>query len=162
VIIGKQLRGAVQTTLLVGMALTFGAPTLREPPKGTPDLVGVWKLESVVQNGTELSQAELDDQGRVNEFTKDGNWIISSRSGKADDSPLKFTVGAAGKLPAPFDTIPRAGEIRAEAMRGIVRVEGNTLTLCWVRWDHPRPTLFESSANSAIWLATYTRAKKPN
>src|SRR4051812_37349378 len=109
----------MQTTLLVGMALTLGAPTLREPPKGTPDLIAVWKLESVVQNGKELSPAELDDQGRVNEFTKDGKWIIRSQSGIANDRPLKFTVGAAGKSPAPFDTLPRTGELRVEAMRGI-------------------------------------------
>ena len=144
------------------MALTIGAPTLRDPPKGTPDVIGIWRLDSLIQNGTNCPPALLDTYGRENEFTKDGKWHVRSRPGDVDDRPQIFSVGVTGTSPALFDTIPRKGELAVEAMRGIVRVEGDTLTICWVRWDHPRPTTFESVTGSNAWLAVYKRAKKGN
>jgi uncharacterized protein (TIGR03067 family) len=143
----------VTTTILVGLALAVGAPTKKDPPaKEPPSLVGEWVGESGVRGG----KPENPPPGTSLTFTADGK--IRFKEGgdaKAEEGTYKADPK---KTPAEIDINPPDGP-KGETLRGIYKIEGDTLTIC-IAMGGVRPTEFASPAGAEIMLITCKRAKK--
>jgi uncharacterized protein (TIGR03067 family) len=141
------------STLLLGLALTVAAPGAKDPPKNDPSgLVGEWALESGFSGG----MAEDHPPGVTWRFTADGKSVITVPDGRA---------GGGGTYTTDRKKDPPQVDIndgtKGNGLRGIYKVEGDTLTLCIVRERAgDRPTRFESPAGAKAELLVLKRVKK--
>jgi uncharacterized protein (TIGR03067 family) len=131
------------TALAVGIA----APAPKEPPKAEPaSIVGEWLLESYVQGG------KVNEKRGGMHFTFDGKTVAVREEG---DKAIEYTLDPKAK-PAHIDL--SAGK---EAIPGIYKIEGDTLTICFSKGGKAdRPTEFVSSDGTAVVLMTLKRVKK--
>jgi RNA polymerase sigma factor (sigma-70 family) len=70
-----------------------------------------------------------------------------------------YQIDGDTEAPKSFSLYPAKGVLKGQAFRGIYRVEGDTLTLCFSWPPLERPTEFRSRPNSTIVLAVFRRAK---
>jgi len=147
------------STLLIGLALSVGAPAAKEAPKKeTPSIVGEWLGEKAVGGGKEKP---VPEGGITFVFTADG--MLKVREG-ANQKPDAVTY----KL----DTKKSPNEIDIMAPKekgkilGIYKIDGDTLTICISGKDvkddkdGERPAKFESPEGAQIMLMTFKRVKK--
>jgi uncharacterized protein (TIGR03067 family) len=123
------------------------------------DLSGNWQAVSFEQDGRQKFSAEevrkvtvsfRDCRYRITplswgpEGSFEGGYQIDDQHGREDKS---------------FSLYPATGVLKGQAFRGIYRVEGDKLTLCFSWPPLDRPTEFRSRPNSTIVLAVFKRAK---
>jgi len=149
------------TSLLVGLAVTVGAPVTKEkdPPKEAA-IVGEWEGTKAVAGGKEMP---VPEGGIRFEFTADGKLII--HEGKKDQPDTGTYKVDTKKDPAELDMIPPVNQKVAAppSIPGIFKVDGDTLTLCFSKGPEAttkRPTKFESTDGSDTILITMKRVKK--
>jgi uncharacterized protein (TIGR03067 family) len=139
---------------VLALAVTLAAPAAKEAPKkDPPSLVGEWAAETAVIGG------KLDNPppGTTWTFTADGKSVLQVGGGQAAaGSDAKYTTDAK-KDPAQVDVSEGP---KGKSMKGIYKVEGDTLTLCLVQDGDDRPTAFESPAGSKAILITLKKVKK--
>jgi uncharacterized protein (TIGR03067 family) len=137
------------SSLLVGLALTVGAPKLKEPPSKGPPLVGRWECTDLTRNGKD----NLQGPGLEYEFTPEGGWMVY-RVGK--------DIGGIGRR---YKVDPKAGPGAVDlferddgvALPSLYKVDGATLILS-IRTDKGnRPTDFEPGEGLSIF--TFSRVK---
>jgi uncharacterized protein (TIGR03067 family) len=102
------------------------------------DIQGVWKVEKAVERGKEMP-AEKREKIRL-EF-KDGKAIAREEGDK--DHPADYTIDSA-KSPKHITIKPTD----KDAMEGIYKLEGDTLTICLAR--DGRPNKFEAGDKSML------------
>ena len=141
------------TTLLVGLAIAVGAPTKKDPPaKDPPTLVGEWLGESGVRGG----KPENPPPGTSLTFTADGK-VMFKEGGDAKPEEGSYKSDPK-KTPGEIDITPPDAP-KGEMLRGIYKIEGDTLTMCFsLRGE--RPTEFASPPGTEVMLITCKRAKK--
>ena len=140
------------TSVLLALAIAVAAPGTKNPPKKDPPaLVGEWAGESGVEKGRAL--ALPPGTGWV--FTADGKSVLTLGGG-AGSTEATYKADAT-KAPAELDL---SDGPKGKPLRGIFKVEGDTLTVCLVEGDADRPTAFESAAGSKAILLTLKRVKK--
>jgi len=147
----------VYSSLLVGLALSVGAPAIKEKEPAKPaSIVGEWTGEKATMGGMDLP---VPAGGIAMTFTEDGKLII--REGKRDTKESGSYKLDAKKDPAEIDLMPPADK-KDPTIAGIYKIDGDTLTLAFTRGapGDPRPTKFESPAGSAVMLMTLKREKK--
>jgi uncharacterized protein (TIGR03067 family) len=134
------------TPTLLALALAVAAPLPKEKPKAEPGkLEGEWVVESYVQGG----QVEAKRAGMHMSFA-DGKVIVKEEGGD-----IGYTTRPKANPPE-IDLL--AG---TETIRGIYKVEGDTLLVCFPKSNKAeRPTKFESPAGSNLVLMTLQRDKK--
>ena len=142
----------MSTQLLVGLALTIGAPALKPAPKAPepPSLVGEWAVESWVADGQPEPCA-----GRTLTFVKDGAFV-------AQDNGEHMGAGTYTCDPkADPATVDMDEDGVTTPCKGIWKLERDTLTLC-VSGDAKagRPTAFAAPAGSERVLVTLKRVPK--
>jgi uncharacterized protein (TIGR03067 family) len=139
------------TRVLLSLAIAMAAPASKDPPKKDPPaLVGEWAAESAVE------------QGRAIALPPGTGWVFT-----ADRKSVLTLGGAAGSFEATYkaDATKAPAEVdvsdgpKGKPLRGIFKVEGDTLTVCLVEGDADRPTAFESAAGSKTILITLKRVK---
>ena len=137
--------------VLLVLAIAVAAPASKNPPKKDPPaLVGEWAGESGVENGRALTLPA----GTNWVFTADGKSVLTLGGGAGS---FEATYKAdATKAPAELDV---SDGFKGKPLRGIFKVEGDTLTVCLVEGDADRPTAFESAAGSKGILLTLKRVK---
>lgn len=143
------------TSLLVGMALTVGAPGKEPPAKDSPSIVGEWVGEKAVAGGKEQP---VPEGGITFIFAADGKLTI--KEGKRDKNDTGTCKTDAKKDPAEIDIIPPEDK-KDPTVQGIYKLDGDTLTLAFGRGkEKSRPTKFESPEGTDTIVITLKRAKK--
>ena len=141
----------MNTPLLLA-ALAVGAPALKEPPAPPPGIDGEWAIESRVIGG---QPDPAFRPGRVE--VAGGRWTLPEPGGR----PQEWVVDLDPAARPPAITLFRAddpGRQQPPAMSGIYKVDGDTLTVCYV-FEGPRPAAFASPAGSKVRLMTLRRVK---
>lgn len=134
------------------MALFVGAPMPKGPPKrpDPPALVGAWECTGITDSGR-VNTADVEARIEI-EFTADGKIRLTKRGKLEPDG----TYAADPKAePATMDfTLEPGGGL----LRGIYKVDGDTLTICCEDADRGRrPTRFAAPAGTKLMLLTFTR-----
>lgn len=149
----------MQSALLIGLALTVAAPAPKETPKKeAPGIVGSWNLEKAELGGMALPVppgAGLGDLSLT--FNEDGT-VIATKGGKQEPDKTTYTHDAK-KSPAEIDISETRGMGKDMIIKGIYKIDGETLTLCMSPLGE-RPTKFESPAGAQIIMMTFKRMKK--
>jgi len=140
---------------LLGAALALGAPGLKDPPKRVQSVVGVWVAESFTFAGKPRPPGSRPIRY---EFTADGKWYSYRGERKTAMERTYFTNPKAD--PPQIDLNYDPAEQEAPIGRGIFKVEGDTLTLCFVRNNGTRPTTFESTGEPPALLYVLKRVKE--
>src|SRR5687768_5674411 len=129
------------------LALAF-SPTAPAPKVGTPSIVGEWVAVPVIDGGV----AELPPEGMTVIFTKDGKCLWNEGTGKADE---RLYLANPNKAPAEID-ISETGREGERPMRGIYKLDGDTLVLC-LGLDGTRPATMKPSAEHPALRITLKR-----
>lgn len=143
-------------TVLIGLAVTLGAPATKDPAKkDPPSIVGEWNGEKAISGGKEKPAPE---GGIVFIFAADGKLSVQEGNrGKPEGATYKIDPK---KDPAEIDFIPPPDK-KEPNVQGIYKIEGDTLTICISGGpDAVRPTKFESPEGARTMLMILKRAKK--
>ena len=136
-------------------ALVLSAPALKDPPKKDLNLAGEWIVESQTTNGRPL-KSKIE---RRYIFSADGKWTMTTTKAKITPKLTRaFTIDDKNK-PAAID-MKLSGLAASTTYTGIVKIEGDTMTLCYSRNGDERPTKFESPEGSTVVLIVLKRVKK--
>ncbi|MBA4063963.1 MAG: hypothetical protein C0501_09670 [Isosphaera sp.] len=115
---------------------------------------GKWVVESVTRDGKPVDA--LKGAVRVH---KDGAYTFTPVAGsKAEPSSGTYKLDA-GKTPATIDTAAKGGTYDGKTLLGIVKVDGDALTIAYGEPGKDRPAKFESAAGSGVVVAVHKRAK---
>lgn len=129
-----------------GVALA--APGTKDAPKADPQLVGEWRL--VRSNG------ERPFFEQTQSFGADGTRVVRVRSRESSEENRGRYVADPAARPAEIDFVYPADE--GGNIRGIYKVDGDTLTLCYQTGKGERPREFKQVDNE-ISLFVYERVK---
>jgi uncharacterized protein (TIGR03067 family) len=137
---------------ILSLAVVVAAPLPKDPPRKAepPAIVGTWTCTSITDGGRPNS-ADVEG-GLIFEFAANGT-LKTTKNGKPE--PDGSYVVDAAKSPTDIDLTPEAG---GGIVRGIYKVEGDVLTLCF---DDviagKRPTAFASPKGTSLLLITFKR-----
>ena len=138
------------TPLLLGLALAFAAPGLKDPPpKGPPPLVGEWAVQGIIVDGTPKPLPS----GTTWTFTADGKAALRVGRAKAADEGTYTTNPK--KVPAEMDIHLGPGT----NLRAVYRLDGDELTVCYTVGG-ARPGGFDAPTGSKAVLWTLKRVPK--
>jgi uncharacterized protein (TIGR03067 family) len=144
------------TSMLLGLAVTVGAPAVKDPPKKDPSIVGTWAGEKAVSGGQEKP---VPKGGIEFIFGADGTFTVREGTrGPKGGATYKIDTK---KKPAEIDIIPPTGKDEP-TVPGIFKIEGDTLTMCIARdgKDSQRPKAFESPEGAQTMLMIFKRVKE--
>jgi len=143
----------MHTSLMLGLAVFVAAPAPKEAKKDPPSLIGEWVPESAIHGG----KYDPPPPGTTITFTKEGKCVIKEGPDKERDS-MTFTFDPKRDPPEIDLNEPRGG-MKSEAMKGIYKIDGDSLLLCLSRHGE-RPKEFASPAGSDSIFITLKRLKK--
>jgi uncharacterized protein (TIGR03067 family) len=133
----------MNSTLLLGLALSVGAPAPKEAPKADPAKIeGDWVIEKYVNGG------KVDDKRTGMEVKITADEITPGR-----ESAARYTLDPKADPPRIDLTTDK------KTIPGIYKLEGGTLTICFPKGQGERPSKFESPDGSRIVVMTLKRAK---
>jgi uncharacterized protein (TIGR03067 family) len=131
-----------QSLLLAGLLWSVAAPGPKEVAKKDTaplTIIGKWEVKSCVVGGKEDTRYPGDSW----EFASDGRIIINTKD-KGSTYKVDDTKG-----PSEFDLIAAGKGGVATALKGIYKIDGDTLTICVVDGGD-RATKFDSTAGMLI------------
>ena len=134
---------------LVALALGITAADDKKDPTA-----GKWVIESVTRDGK--ADDDLNGATRVHDG---GKYSVKPVAGaKTPAVEGTFTIDAT-KSPATIDMKPGSGRYKDKTLLGIVKVDGDTLTVAFAEPGKDRPATFESKAGSGVVVAVHKKAK---
>jgi len=139
------MRG-IRRAALICCTLVINVVVVRAADEDQQKLEGRWIVDSFEYNGNPMERMKE----AVREF-KDGKYTLTPKSGDAIEGTVK--IGPAAK-PKTIDLV-----INDRTLKGIYDVEGDTLKLCYILSDGPRPAEFASKPDSGVILVLHKRAK---
>jgi len=143
------------TTGIVDLEVLEGKAAEESDPRPS-DLSGTWQAVSFEQDGRKKFSEE--EVRKVTARFHNCRYSITPLPWGPEGS-FDGTYQIDGDEPKSFSMYPAQGVLKGQAFRGIYRLEGDTLTLCFSWPPLDRPTEFRSRSNSTIVLAVFTRAK---
>src|SRR5262245_50913567 len=148
------------SSLLIGLAISLGAPGPKEAPKKEASIIGEWIGEKFVMSGTEMPAAK-GGKGMRFTFKDDGKFTIHGKGEVPESGTYKIDPK---KDPSEIDLTSPEGK-PPHSTPGIYKVEGDTLTICFTfalgdEKPAQRPTKFDSPKNSDLILMQFKRTKK--
>ena len=140
------------TPLLLGLALTVGAPGLKDRPKKADPLVGEWECVSRTFDG----KPDATDGYRY-VFAAGGEWAVYRGGRRVTDGGATYAADPT-RDPAELDLKLKPALQTGQVLKAIYRIEGDTLTIC-LTGGPDRPSLFEAPVGSRIVKCVFKRAK---
>ena len=119
-----------------------------------PALIGTWICVSAMIDGRPLPE-ETVQQLRLTLTAK----RYKSERGDQVLFDSTYTVDPS-KDPPQIDMIGTEGDLKGKPALGIYKLDGDSLTLCYVMPGKERPTKFESPPQSGVFMVVYKRSNK--
>ena len=137
----------------IGLGLASIAPADDKQPAAQGALEGAWKLTSVQLNAQPLPMEKLQDARLVVRGPKYSLTLADTR--------LEMTHELLNdQRPRSMDLTIVEGPEKGKTFHAIIKLEGNTLTVCRnIQPDKERPTEFASKPDSGLLLVVWTRHK---
>lgn len=139
---------------LLALVLAAGAVAVSAAQDKKDPTAGKWVVESVTRDG----KADESLKGATRE-QGDGKYTLTP----AKDSKAKAATGTykldATKTPVTIDLMPKGGTYDGKTLLGIVKVDGDALTIAFAEPGKDRPTKFEGAAGSGVVVAVHKKAK---
>jgi uncharacterized protein (TIGR03067 family) len=149
------------TTGVVDLEVMAKDVTVKAAEESDPhpsDLSGNWQAVSFEQDGRQKFSEE--EVRKVAASFRNCRYHITPLPwGPAGSFDGAYQIDGDTESPKSFSMYPANGVLKGQAFRGIYRVEGDTLTLCFSWPPLDRPTEFRSRPNSTIVLSVFRRAK---
>lgn len=123
-------------------------------PVTAKQIIGSWKCVSAVIDGKSLAG---DTAGQLRLTLTTDRYKTERGDQVLFDST--YTVDGA-KNPAQIDMIGTEGELKGKSAPGILKLDGDTLTICYVMPGKERPKSFESEPQSGVFLVMWKRDGK--
>ncbi len=127
-----------------------------DPPAGAKgDLEGAWQAVSFEQDGRTPRDVNVKEVAATFEGDK-----YHLTTGMRVQGAGKGTLAVHPDTdPKTFELTPDSGVFEGQAFRGVYRLDGDKLTLCFSWPVKDRPTEFASPPNSTVVLAVFERRK---
>jgi uncharacterized protein (TIGR03067 family) len=148
------------TTGIVNLEVTAKTAEVaaKEADPHPSDLSGNWQAVSFEQDGRKKFSKE--EVRKVTARFHDCRYHMTPLPwGPEGSFDGHYDIDGDQGEPKSFSMYPANGPLKRQAFRGIYRVEGDKLTLCFSWPPLERPTEFRSRPNSTIVLAVFKRAK---
>ena len=120
----------------------------------TKSLQGVWTCASAVIDGKPLAE----------EAAKNLKLTLTADRYKTERGEQVLFDGTymvnAVKNPPQIDMIGTEGDLKGKVALGIYKLDGDTLTICYVMPGKERPAAFESQPQSGAFLVVWKRSEK--
>lgn len=114
---------------------------------------GKWVIESVTREG----KPHGGWAGATRDHT-DGKYTMKPVNPKATPTTGTYKIDTT-KVPMTIDMMPTGGTYDGKTLLGIVKLDGQTLTIAFAEPGKDRPTAFESKEGSGIIIAIQKKAK---
>jgi uncharacterized protein (TIGR03067 family) len=115
------------------------------------ELPGSWACASAIIDGKPLAQdtaKELRLTLTADRYkTERGQQVLFDSTYKVDGA----------KTPAEIEMVGTEGDLKGKTALGILKLDGDTLTMCYVMPGKQRPTAFESLPDSGKFLIIWKR-----
>jgi uncharacterized protein (TIGR03067 family) len=143
--------------MAVGLALGADVPNEDEAAKALQQLQGIWTLECVEVNGMKIDAQTMKNAGQeITLIVMDDKFTLKLKRGDVEGT-LKLD---STKKPRAYDAKGTDPEGNSHETIGVYKIEGNTLTVCYVAAGKVRPTEFKAGAGSEAVIQVFKRSKK--
>jgi uncharacterized protein (TIGR03067 family) len=147
--------------MLAGMVLTFvaSAPAAYPAQKESERLQGSYEVVDMMEAGVKIAAAEIKTMTVL--WKGDHVKISTRKPGQKDETIVAaFDVRLqAGKSPQPIDLTLTISDDKGKKFPGILKVDGDTVILCFDEDGLHRPTTFASLPKTAVTLMTLKKKK---
>lgn len=141
--------------LVPGLAIGADQPGKDEPAGDLKQFQGTWSLESMEVNGIHVDPDTLKNAG-IKLIVQGDKFTLKLRRGDLEGT-LKLDPTRNPKAYNGEGTDP---EGKTQESVGIYKIEGDTLTACYVTGGKERPTEFKAGAGSEAVLQVFKRDRK--
>jgi uncharacterized protein (TIGR03067 family) len=138
-------------TFLLGLAISVGAPTLKERPTDEPNILGDWKLMEWIQDGNKIAVGANTGV----EFLPDGKRLWRDGPGEPEERRYKLYPKTS---PTQIDLIRTDAGPVPLVYPCIFKFDGDNLIIAVGKADGDRPKTFDPA--SAHMVMTFLRLKK--
>jgi uncharacterized protein (TIGR03067 family) len=139
--------------MAAGVGLLSAAQDEAAVKKGLEKLQGKWEPVSVTADGKAQEPEELKDRFQVIKGEK-ATFLFKDKERGVVSMKIDPT-----KSPAHMDTTYEDGPAKGTTLKGIYKIEGDTMTLCLGGIGKDRPTEFASKPGSGTILIVQKRVK---
>jgi uncharacterized protein (TIGR03067 family) len=140
----------VAVTLVLGALLS--APARGDEKAELKKMEGTWLPTAVELGGQKWSEEQMKV---IKLVIADGKYTVTV-SGKDDKGTLKIDPSA---KPATMDIVGTDGPNMGKTFPAIYELSGDTLKICYGLDVKNRPSKFETTPQTALFLVTYKRQK---
>ena len=123
-------------------------------PLSPQALAGVWQYVAATGGGQQMPAERVQQLKLTLSATQ-----FKTQLGEQVLFDSTYTLDTA-KTPAQIEMIGTEGDLKGKPALGIVKIEGETLTLCYAMPGNDRPAGFESQPGTRVTLTVWKRAEK--
>jgi uncharacterized protein (TIGR03067 family) len=148
------LLATVMITLFMGPRVRSFDDREMTPEQFQEALKGEWQMTSRIEDGEPTEAQVVKNRTFIFET---GKYSIRDAGKARIEATYKIDPT---KKPAWFDITITSESSKGKVERGIIKIEGDTLTFCLVEANRVRPAEFRSHQGDHVLLATCKRVKK--